>query len=102
ANAPGDFQNRPDLILPGESPGFFLPDGIESFLLDVDEVWDIQPRWVSIEIEVGIDPQSSIGGEALITGIDFEAECIPLPSAAPMGLAMLGGIGLVRRRRVRG
>ena len=72
---------------------------MESWLLNIDEIWDIQPRWVSIEIEAGIDPQAPSGGEALITGIDFEAECIPVPAALPAGLALLALAGGVARWR---
>lgn len=107
---PGDFQNRPDLVLPGEEPGWFTPDGDGSFLLNIHEIWDHQPRWVSIEIwaGVGIPPidgetnpigtpnGDELGGEALITGIDFQARCVPEPASlflVFLGLAMV----LVRR-----
>jgi hypothetical protein len=88
----GPFQLRPDLIQADEEPDWFE-------LYNYHTTWDFQPRWVSIEIEVGIDPQSSVGGEALITGIDFEARCVPEPSVLVLiacgGLAML----LMRWRR---
>ncbi len=96
-NLPGDFTNRPDLILPGEEPGWFLPDGGESFLLNCHQIWDFQPRWVSIEIEAGVCPTSEFGGEALITGIDFEAQCIPEPTT--MGMIVISGLMMIRCRR---
>ncbi len=101
-NLPGDFEDRPDLILPGEDPGWFTPDpenstGQESFLLNIHEIWDHQPRWVSIEIEAGVDPAFLTGGEALITGVDFEAQCVPEP--ASLSLLAAGALAAVVRRK---
>jgi hypothetical protein len=95
---PGDFADRPDLMLPGEDPGWFTPDFSESFLLNIHQVWDVQPRWVSIEIEAGVDPLAEFGGEALFTGVDFEAGCVPSPSVGVAGLMLLGSMTLRRRR----
>ena len=75
ASDPGPFQIRNDLLGPNEN----LPPGFNLYMFH--DIWDIQPRWVSIEIEAGVDPSSSVGGEALITGVDFEAQCVPEPGA---------------------
>ena len=60
------------------------------------DIWDHQPRWVSIEFDLGVG-EDPLGGEAMITGIDFEAQCIPEP--ATLGLLALGGVALFLRRR---
>jgi PEP-CTERM motif len=73
---------------PGDDPGFFD-------LFAVHEIWPIQPRWVSIEIEAGIAIGPAQGGEALITGIDFEAQCVPEPST----MLLIGGAVLALLRR---
>ncbi|MBN1916309.1 MAG: PEP-CTERM sorting domain-containing protein [Verrucomicrobia bacterium] len=86
----GPFRVAPDLVLPGEDPSWMVPYSFH-------EIWDHQPRWVSIEIVCGIDPDSQIGGEALITGVDFEAQCIPEP--ATLSVLGLAGIALLARRR---
>jgi len=69
-------------------------------LYSFHDIWDHQPRWVSIEIEAGIFLASQFGGEALITGVDFEAQCIPEPSAlAVLCLGVLGLVACTRPRR---
>ena len=88
----GDFEDGSHLIMPGEEPG----DGVGWTAYSFHDIWDHQPRWVSIEIELG-NYTSGIGGEALITGIDFEAQCIPEP--ATLMLVALGGLALLRRRK---
>jgi len=75
AGDPGPFQIRNDLLRPNES----LPPGWNLYMFH--DIWDFQPRWVSIEITAGVDPSSQVGGEALITGVDFEAQCVPEPGA---------------------
>jgi hypothetical protein len=96
---PGLFEMRPDLVLPDENLGWFLDEGEGPYCFH--DIWDHQPRWVSIEFEVGILPGSTIGGEAFITGIDFESRCVPEPSM--ILLLVSSGIGLLvcawRRRR---
>ena len=72
----------------GENPGWMTED-----LWSLRQIWDIQPRWVSIEIEAGVSIGSQQGGEALITGIDFEARCVPEPST--LVLLCLGAFGLL-------
>ena len=74
------------------------PDWMD--LWSFHDTWDIQPRWVSIEIEAGVLAGSQIGGEALITGIDFEARCVPEPSTLVMlCIGAFGLIAYVWRRR---
>ena len=75
AGDPGPFQIRNDLLGPNEN----LPPGWDLYMFH--DIWDFQPRWVSIEIYAGIAPASQNGGEALITGVDFEAQCVPEPGA---------------------
>ena len=75
---------------PGEDPGWFVD------LVALHEIWPIQPRWVSIEIEAGVDISSTIGGEALITGVDFEARCVPEPSTM---LLVAGAVLALLRRK---
>lgn len=75
ASDPGVFEIRNDLLRPDEK----LPPGFDLYMFH--DVWDHQPRWVSIEITAGIDPASQNGGEALLTGVDFEAQCVPEPGA---------------------
>ena len=75
---------------PGEDPNWFVD------LVAIHEIWPIQPRWVSIEIEAGIAIGPAQGGEALITGIDFEAQCVPEPST--MLLAVGAVVALLRRK----
>ncbi len=88
----GSFTVRDDLLQTGES----LPPGYHIF--NLHQIWDTQPRWVSIEIEASVVPDSlgnnnmEPGGEALITGIDFEARCVPEP-----GAFLLFGFGLLLR-----
>jgi hypothetical protein len=84
----GEFQVLP--LLPGEDPDWFGGP------FALHQIWDFQPRWVSIEIMPGID-QNSLGGEAMITGIDFEARCIPEP--ATLALVGFGGAALLLMRR---
>jgi len=86
----GPFRVAPDLVLPDEQPDWMVPYSFH-------DIWDHQPRWVSIEIVCGVDEQSAVGGEALITGVDFEARCIPEP--ATLSLLALGGLALLLRRR---
>ena len=86
----GPFREAYDLVLPGEDPGWWVPYSLH-------DIWDHQPRWVSIEIVCGIDQNSEIGGEALICGVDFEAQCIPEP--ATLGVLGLSGLALLLRRR---
>ena len=74
----------------GEDPGWFVD------LVAIHEIWDHQPRWVSIEIEAGVDISSTIGGEALITGVDFEARCVPEPSTM---LLVAGAVLALLRRK---
>ncbi len=91
ADGTGDFELRPDLILPDEEPGWFA-----SAPLNFHDIWDHQPRWISIEIECITG--GGTGGEAYITGIDFEAQCIPEPTT--MLLVGLGALlGLYRKIR---
>jgi len=86
----GVFREAHDLVLEGEVPGWWTPYSFH-------DIWDHQPRWVSIEIICGIDEQSTVGGEALITGIDFEARCIPEP--ATLGMMGVAALALLLRRR---
>jgi hypothetical protein len=86
----GPFRVAPDLVLPDEQPDWMVPYSFR-------DIWDHQPRWVSIEIVCGVDEQSTIGGEAMITGIDFEARCIPEP--ATLSVLGLAGLALLLRRR---
>jgi len=74
----------------GEDPGWFVD------LVAIHEIWPIQPRWVSIEIEAGISIGPAQGGEALLTGIDFEARCVPEPST----MLVVGGaiLALLRKK----
>ncbi len=88
-----EFQNIATNV--GEEGGFMDAD-----LWQIRQIWDHQPRWVSIEIEAGIAVGEQVGGEALITGIDFEAQCVPEPST--FVLLCMGAFGLllnVRRGR---
>ena len=86
----GPFRVAYDLVLPGEDPSWMVPYSFH-------DIWDHQPRWVSIEIVCGIDPQSTVGGEALLTGVDFEAQCIPEP--ATLSVLAISGLALLLRRR---
>jgi hypothetical protein len=85
----GPFVVSPELVLPGEVPGWMTPYSFH-------DIWENQPRWVSIEIVCGIGPDE-LGGEALITGIDFEAQCIPEP--ATVSLVALSALALLLRKR---
>jgi len=51
-------------------------------------VWDFQPRWVSIELTLNNEDPQMDG--PYVTGIDFEARCVPEP-----GAILLSGLGLV-------
>jgi len=74
------------------------PDWMD--LYSFHDIWDHQPRWVSIEIEAGISQGPAFGGEAIITGIDFEARCVPEPTTVAMLLGMVGfGLLVLNRRR---
>lgn len=77
-----DFTNHGSF--PEEAPSWFE-------LWSFHDIWDHQPRWVSIEIEAGVG--QAAGGEALITGIDFEARCVPEPSTLVM--LCIGAFGLI-------
>jgi hypothetical protein len=88
----GPFREAYDLVLGDEYPDWMVPYSFH-------DIWDHQPRWVSIEIVCGIEPTSQFGGEALITGIDFEAQCVPEP--ATLAIAGVGALALVLRRRKR-
>ena len=89
---PGLFEMRPDLVLPNENLGWFLEEGEGPYCFH--DIWDHQPRWVSIEFETGIFLNGPAGsGEALITGIDFESRCVPEPGT--ILLLVSGGIALL-------
>jgi hypothetical protein len=88
----GVFTVSPELILPDENPAA----GVGWTPYSFHDIWDHQPRWVSIEI-IGGAGDGITGGEALITGIDFEARCIPEP--ATVTLIGLGALALLLRRR---
>ncbi len=68
-------------------------------LYDFREIWDHQPRWVSIEFEVGVSEEDLNGdglsgvGEAELTGVDFEAQCVP--GVPEPGSMMFFGFGLI-------
>jgi hypothetical protein len=85
----GQFENGSNLVGPDEEPGIFTPYVFH-------DIWDHQPRWVSIEILAGNDPNSTVGGEALFTGVDFEARCVPEP--VTLLLLLTGCFGLYIRR----
>lgn len=83
------------------APGEVAPNNWDLYVFH--EIWDIQPRWVSIEFQLGVDPEiagtladPAGSGEALLTGVDFEAQCLPEPGA--MLLFAFGGIWWVIRR----
>jgi hypothetical protein len=89
ADDPGPFREAWDLVAPGEVPNWWTPYSFH-------DIWDHQPRWVSIEFDMGAG-MAPTGGESLITGIDFEARCIPEPGT--LTLLALGALALIRRRK---
>jgi len=58
------------------------------------QVWDFQPRWISIELTL-TNEDSEIDGP-YITGIDFEARCVPEPGAM---LLFILGLGILLRKK---
>ncbi|MDX9702377.1 MAG: PEP-CTERM sorting domain-containing protein [Candidatus Auribacterota bacterium] len=85
------------LLSPGEMP----PNNWDLYVFHI--ILDTQPRWVSIEFELGVNPeiagtlQNPAGsGEALITGVDFQAKCLPEPGA--MLLFGFGGFWWIFKR----
>ncbi len=89
----------PEWLRPNEEilPGFKL--------YDYREIWDHQPRWVSIEFEVGVvdedingDGQVGVGVPEL-TGVDFEARCVDgVPEPGSMLFFGFGILGWLYRR----
>jgi len=89
---PGITTLGPDWLRPGEEilPGYKL--------YDFHEIWDHQPRFVSIEFDLGVfdgdlNQDGSFGvGVANLTGVDFEAQCVvPEPGSMMFfGFGMLG------------
>ena len=91
-NDSGAFEEAWDLVADGEDPGIMTPYVFH-------DIWDHQPRWVSIEIEAGNDPNiDPLGGECMFTGVDFESRCIPEPATLLLLIAACFGV-CVRRRR---
>ena len=84
----GPFRTAWDLVADDEDPipGAWIPYSFAKF-------WDHQPRWVSIEFDLGVTPGGL--GEAYLTGIDFESECRPsIPAVSEWGLVVMALIGL--------
>ncbi len=86
-----EYTVRNDLLRSGEQ----LPPNFNLYCLH--DTWDINPRYIAIQIEQAIVPDAQGNGdgitgvgESYLTGVDFEVKSVPEPGA--MMLCLFGAV----------